>query len=144
MFSLFWIVNVFRYTVHSVGAGCTGVWYFQVSEADPSTERLTASSGSLCRALTTSFGSICYGGLIIAVIQTLRVLARQLEESDNGIVRFIGCCLDCILQCVQDIVDYINSYAFTFCAIYGDDYCTAVGKAGALFGASGFDAIIND
>merc|ERR1711937_921917 len=75
MFSLFWIVNVFRYTVHSVGAGCTGVWYFQVSEADPSTERLTASSGSLCRALTTSFGSICYGGLIIAVIQTLRVLA---------------------------------------------------------------------
>merc|ERR1711934_262782 len=31
MFSLFWIVNVFRYTVHSVGAGCTGVWYFQVS-----------------------------------------------------------------------------------------------------------------
>jgi len=96
------------------------------------------------RAFTTSLGSICYGGLIIAAIETMRVLAQSLENSDNDAARFIGCCLDCILQCIQEIIDYINSYAFTICAIYGDDYCTAVGKTMDLFSASGFDAIIND
>jgi len=74
----------------------------------------------------------------------MRVMARSLEESDNAATQFIGCCLDCILSCIEDIVEYINSYAFTICAIYGDDYCTAVGKTMDLFMTNGFDLIIND
>jgi hypothetical protein len=146
LLSLFWIVNVKRYMVHCTAAGATGSWYFGVSEADPSSlSTVSGSAASFKRACTTSFGSICYGALIIAVIELMKVLARSLRDRDNNIfVQFVGCCLECILQCIQDIVEYINSYAFTICAIYGDDYCTAVGKTMNLFATNGFDLIIND
>ena len=49
-----------------------------------------------------------------------------MEDSDNAAQQFIGCCLDCLLACIEDILEFINSFAFTICAIYGDDYCTAV------------------
>lgn len=32
------------------------------------------------RAMTTSFGSNCFGSLLIAIIQTIRFLARQAEQ----------------------------------------------------------------
>jgi len=74
----------------------------------------------------------------------LKIMARQMRESDNGMARFVGCCLECILQCIQDIVEYINSYAFTICAIYGKPYCEAVSDTMMLFSTNGFDLIIND
>jgi len=144
IFSLFWILHVKCYVVHCTGAGATGSWYFQVSEADPSTRMMSASMPSLRRACTTSFGSVCYGALIISVIETLKVMARSMRRSDNGVTRLVGCCLECLLQCIQDIVEYLNSYAFTIVAIYGDDYCSGVRKTMELFSHSGFDLIIND
>lgn len=44
------------------------------------------TAASAKRALTTSFGSICYGSLIIAIIQTLKAMARSAQQSaaDNG------------------------------------------------------------
>jgi len=146
LLSLFWIVNVKRYVVHSVAAGATGSWYFSVAEGDSNSSNVASgSAAAFKRAVTTSFGSICYGALIIACIELMKVLARQLQDRDNNMaVQFIGCCLECILQCIEDIVEYINSYAFTICAIYGDDYCTAVGKTMNLFATNGFDLIIND
>lgn len=144
LLSLFWIINVCRYVIHATGAGVTGVWFFMTSENDPSSQNQSASYGSLCRALTTSLGSICYGALIISVIEVMRVLARSMEDSDNAAQQFIGCCLDCLLACVEDILEFINSFAFTICAIYGDDYCTAVSKTMDLFMNNGWDLIIND
>jgi hypothetical protein len=146
LFSLLWIINVKRYIVHCTGAGATGSWYFSVSELDPaSISQAGTSAGSLCRALTSSFGSVCYGALIITIIEMMKLMARSLRDRDNNaFVQFIGCCLECILQCIEDIVEYINSYAFTICAIYGDDYCSAVSKTMGLFSSNGFDLIIND
>lgn len=94
--------------------------------------------------MTTSFGSICYGALVISLIETMKVLARSMMNSDNGCQRFVGCCIWCILSCIEDIVEYINSYAFTICAIYGDNYCSAVNRTMNLFQHNGFDMIIND
>jgi hypothetical protein len=36
---------------------------------------------SLFRALTTSFGSVCVGSLLVAVIKTLQALVRRLRNS---------------------------------------------------------------
>jgi len=146
LFSLLWIINVKRYIVHSTAAGATGSWFFSVSEADPSSvSRAGSSASALGRSLSTSLGSICYGALVISIIELMKILARSLRGRDNNaVVQFIGCCLECLLQCIEDIVEYINSYAFTICAIYGDDYCTAVSKTMNLFSTNGFDLIIND
>jgi len=144
LLSLYWIVNVKRYVVHCTAAGAFGTWYFQVAEGDPNSASIAGSGQSFKRAITTSFGSICYGALIISLIELMEAMARSMRESENGIAKFVGCCLECILACIRDMVEYLNSYAYTIVAIFGDDYCTAVNKTMAVFGGNGWDMLIND
>jgi hypothetical protein len=68
------------------------------------------------RALTTSFGSICYGSLIIALVQTLRALVRgaadQARSEGNLFSLFCLYCLDCILSIIEAMVEYFNKVKF--------------------------------
>jgi hypothetical protein len=99
------------------------------------------------RALTTSLGPNCYGSLFIAIIQTLKALADQARNNDgndNLVCTIILCCISCILQLIQDMLEYFNKYAFAQVAIYGKDYCSAAKDTWALVKARGIDAIIND
>jgi hypothetical protein len=47
------------------------------------------------RALTTSFGSICFGSLIVAVIQTVRTILRSLRSrsANNAAVMLLLWCV---------------------------------------------------
>jgi hypothetical protein len=64
------------------------------------------------RALTTSFGSICYGSLIIALIQTLRQIvqssAEQARQEGGLFALFCLYCVDCILSIIESIIQYFN------------------------------------
>merc|ERR1719271_861586 len=101
---------------------------------------------SFKRATTTSFGSICFGSLLIAIIQALKALVERSGDDDNegGLACFLRCVATCILQCLEDILEFFNTYAFVHVAFYGDDYCTAGKKTWGLICASGWDMIIND
>ena len=85
---------------------------------------------------------------LIAIIETLKALARNAKNNaanDNNIgLAILFCCLQCILQCIGDLLEYFNKYAFTQVAIYGKDYCQAAKDTWELFKSRGFDAIIND
>ena len=84
------------------------------------------------------------GALIIATIELLEAMARKAQQdSDNGFAAFAACCVRCLLDCLGDIVRFINRYAFTICAIYGDDYCTSVKLTMDVLRQNGFEAIIN-
>ena len=100
------------------------------------------------RALTTSFGSICYGSLLIAIIQTLRAMANQAKNDSNNDgnagLAILFCCLQCILSLIADILEYFNKYAFAQVAIYGKDYCSAAKDTWKLFKQRGIDALVND
>jgi len=143
-FAMVWIITVKHAVIECTAAGSFGTWYFQVSDNPGPAVHPVASCGAFTRSCTTSFGSLCYGSLIISIIATMRFLAQSLEESDNGCVRFIGCCLDCFLACIEDVVRYINSYAYCIVAIYGSSYCEAVGTVMSVFAGNGFDMLIND
>ena len=53
------------------------------------------------RALTTSFGSICFGSLLVALIQALKQLAHEARQNgDSGI---LACIAECILGCLESI-----------------------------------------
>eukprot|EP00656_Telonema_subtile_P008076 TRINITY_DN1378_c0_g1_i1.p1 TRINITY_DN1378_c0_g1~~TRINITY_DN1378_c0_g1_i1.p1 ORF type:complete len:530 (-),score=92.39 TRINITY_DN1378_c0_g1_i1:222-1811(-) len=145
LLSLYWIGYVNMYIVHCTSAGVFGHWYFKVTDADPSTKQTSPTLPALQRATSSSFGSVCLGGLIIATIELLNALARQAQrDADNGIVAFVACCIRCVLECIGDIVRFINRYAFTICAIYGDSYCESVSLTMDVLKQNGFEAIIND
>jgi hypothetical protein len=100
------------------------------------------------RAFTTSFGSVCYGSLLIALIQTLRAIIRMArssaEDADNVFCVVVLCCLECFVAMIEELIEYFNKYAFTQVAIYGKDYCTAAKDTWELAKSRGLDAVIND
>jgi Plasma-membrane choline transporter len=96
----------------------------------------------LLSALTTSFGSICFGSLIAAIVQALRALAN--EAQNNGDAALLACIAQCILGCIQSCVEYFNKWAFIYVGLYGYSYLEAGKNVITLFKNRGWDAIIAD
>ncbi|CCW66946.1 unnamed protein product [Phytomonas sp. Hart1] len=90
--------------------------------------------------MTTSFGSICFGALLVAIIELIRFLVESIDSDDN----FLKCILDCILACIERIIEYFNTYAFVHVAIYGCGYFEAATRTFQLFQQCLFKAIVND
>ncbi|OUM61319.1 hypothetical protein PIROE2DRAFT_45310 [Piromyces sp. E2] len=152
LFSFYFSSQVINNTVHVIISGVFATYYFrgvvESSTGQVSVDVKHPTWQSFKRALTTSFGSICYGSLIIAIIDTLRALARSAQEdaSENGncLVCLLACCVECILSCIGEMLEYFNKYAFTEVAIYGKSYCQAAKDTWQLCKTRGIDAIIND
>ncbi len=118
IFFLFWTQQVFKNLIHTTVAGLVGTWYFSFDEANSFCS--SALRMSLFRSLTYSFGSICYGSLLVAVLQTLDWIVQSLrsERDRNGNVgvSLLLCCLDCILSLLQGIIKYFNNWVSLICA----------------------------
>ena len=92
--------------------------------------------------MTTSFGSICFGSLLVAIVQALRALANQAQE--NGDAGILACIAVCILGCIESLIEYFNKWAFIYVGIYGYSYLEAGKNVIALFRNRGWEAIIAD
>lgn len=138
--SYFFTHQVLQNTVHVTVAGTVGVWWFDPEEGASCCS--TAVIGSMTRALTTSFGSICFGSLIVALIQALRALAN--EARNNGDAGALACIAECLLGCLQGIAEYFNKWAFIYVGLYGYSYLEAGKNVITLFKNRGWDAIIAD
>ncbi len=68
-------------------------------------------------------------------------MVQQARRSKNDFAR---ACAECIIGCIESIVEYFNIYAFTQVAIYGKTYCEAAKATMQLLKSRGIDAIIND
>jgi len=123
--SLYWGIQVIKSVVQVTVAGTLACWWFQPQRPSP-------VRGSLFRALTTSFGSICFGSLIVAVIQALREVLHGLRRraqsgrgnrDRNAIVDCLQSILLMILEYLMDLLEqavrYFNKYAFCYVAAYG-------------------------
>merc|ERR1711916_181509 len=78
--------------------------------------------GALRRATTTSFGSVCFGSLVVAILKTIRSLIRfMLNASDNQFLAFV---INCILGCIESLMEIFNQYAFAEVA-FGKSYIRA-------------------
>lgn len=101
----------------------------------------------------------------MAFIQALRQLANQARANGEG--GALACIAECILGCIQGIIEYFNKWAYTYVGLYGYSYLevravlqithyhgllefelTTVGQAGknvfTLFRNRGWEAIIAD
>jgi hypothetical protein len=133
LISFYWGLQVFKNIGHVTVSGTVATFWYN-------SESKGATGSSLKRATTTSFGSICFGSLLVAILQALRALAESQREEGS----FLGCICECILGCLQSLMEYFNRWAFVYVGIYGYKF-TQAGKAVIeLFHTRGFDAIIND
>jgi Plasma-membrane choline transporter len=98
--SYYWTAQVLSNVVHVTTAGTVGTWWFRPSEAGGCCSH--AVRQSYVRALTTSFGSICLGSLIVAIIQAIRETINISRENGDS---FIACCAECLIGCIESLVE---------------------------------------
>jgi hypothetical protein len=137
--SYFWTMQVIKNVVHTTVAGTVGTWWFHPSEASSCCSK--AVCDSFIRSITWSFGSICFGSLIVAIIQALRELAKSAREDGDSMLM---CCADCILGCIESLVEYFNQWAYVYVALYGYSFMEAGRNVMTLFRQRGWTSIITD
>lgn len=144
----YYISEVIRNVIHVTVSGIFGCWYY-MSKSDQGMPRWPAL-GSLKRAMTYSFGSICFGSLIVSIIETLKQVINLLRQSvlgDNGNGAFaqIGfMILGWIINFLQWLASYFNHYAYSFVALYGRPYLKSAKQTWHMLREKGMDALIND
>jgi hypothetical protein len=55
-----------------------------------------------------------------------------------------ACCAECIVGCIEGMVEYFNRYAYIEIALYGKAYIPAAKDTWRLFTDRGIDALVND
>ncbi|KAI9316911.1 plasma-membrane choline transporter-domain-containing protein [Dichotomocladium elegans] len=139
VFSFYWTSQVISYVTHVTLAGIYATVYFLND-----TVRHPALS-SMRRATTTSFGSICFGSLLIAIINVIRYFLSIAQQStDNPILSFLVCVIQCIVGCFQGVFEWFTYYAFSGVAIFGEAFIPAARRTWNLIKDRGIDAMIND
>jgi hypothetical protein len=129
--SLYWGYNVFKNVSHTTTCGVAATWYFSTSPHKP-------SRSAFKRTMTTSFGSVCFGSLLVAILQATRALLRGMRRGP------CFCIAMCCLCCIEALMRYFNMYAFAQVAIYGSSFFQAAKATWNLLSSRGIDAIIND
>lgn len=137
LFSFYWTSQVIKNTIHVTTSGAVATWYFMRGTGMPHNPTLA----SFRRTVTTSFGSVCLGSLLVALLQTLRAILRGIKGRVGSLIAAI---LDCILGLIESLFQYFNRYAFAQVAIYGKTYCRAAKDTWELVKSHGVEAIIND
>eukprot|EP00401_Gymnodinium_catenatum_P027814 CAMPEP_0117488700 /NCGR_PEP_ID=MMETSP0784-20121206/16650_1 /TAXON_ID=39447 /ORGANISM="" /LENGTH=455 /DNA_ID=CAMNT_0005283395 /DNA_START=102 /DNA_END=1469 /DNA_ORIENTATION=+ len=122
LFSYYWGSQVFANLLHVTCAGVIARWYFN-KQVD------NAICKSFGHASTNYIGSICFGSLLIAIIQTMKAVLesfRSRERRSGNVGAEIAAEIAmCLLQCVESMARMFNTLAFIIVAIYGLDYMSA-------------------
>mmetsp|Transcript_33652 Transcript_33652/g.77658 ORF Transcript_33652/g.77658 Transcript_33652/m.77658 type:complete len:140 (+) Transcript_33652:1217-1636(+) len=93
--------------------------------------------------MTYSFGSVCFGSLLAAIVEALKKLV-QMERNENNDCQVLLCLIQCILQILEDIIEYFNKWAMVYVGLYGFGYLDAGKNVIALFKARGWTTVITD
>ena len=138
--SFYWTTQVLQNILHVTVSGVVGTWWFDPQDA------LSVFSPSIVdsfrRSTTYSFGSICMGSLLVAIIQTMEAMARSARQNNTGGI--LLCIIECILRLISRIAVYFNRWAYCYVGLYGFDYISSGKKAMELFQARGWTTIITD
>ena len=141
---LYWTQQVIQNTLHTTTAGAVSSWWILPEDEGGSFSNRGCCgqdvSDALYRSCTYSFGSICFGSLLVAILQTLEQWARQTRNRRD----LVSCVIQCIVICLRAYLEYFNSWAFCYVGIYGYDYLSAGRKVIDLFKARGWTTLITD
>lgn len=126
--------------MHVTTAGTVATWWFVPDEANSWCSQ--AQRDSFYRAVTTSFGSICFGSFLVAIVQALRTLEHYTRDERD--YQFLTCIIQCILGCIESIIEYVNRWAYVYIGMYGFSYLEAGKNVVELFQNKGWTVVISD
>merc|ERR1719276_712456 len=140
LLSFYWTHQVLKNIVRATVSGVVGTWWFTPAESGSFCS--IAVAGSFIRSTTYSFGSICFGSLIVAILHAIRESLRRAQNDRNGGI--LRCIATCMLTYIERLVEYFNKWAFVYVGLYGYGYVDAGKKVISLFKTRGWSTIIAD
>lgn len=115
VFSYYWVVATNYYVFYLISANLAANCYFldgtQYFPQNPIWD-------SVKKSLSKTFGSAAFAGFIAAIMSTLEHICDQLMNSDNNVMKIIGCIVYCILCCLQAIFHHISRYGLFYVTVY--------------------------
>ncbi|OQS03584.1 hypothetical protein THRCLA_04096 [Thraustotheca clavata] len=137
----YWGASVVKNIVSVTIAGTVASW--KVNAAAP-----CITMSAWLRAITLNLGSICFGSLIVAILEAieavLNTLSAMASATDNCIAACLLACISCIIGCIRSWIETFNRFAYAYVGIHGYSFMTAGQHVSALFAAKGWTAIVND
>ena len=121
MISGYWTSEVTKNISTVLVSGTVGTWWFAPIEA--SSFCSSAVVDSFKRATTYSFGSICFGSLLVAILNVVIDAVKRLRRNRGCVL--LSCVLTCLLSFLERLAEYFNKWAFVYVGLYGYDYMTA-------------------
>ncbi|CAE8634940.1 unnamed protein product [Polarella glacialis] len=80
-------------------------------------------------ALTTSFGSICFGALLVAAMRAWEAFLcqarKQAQQEGNTACCLLLMAVECVVSCIGDILEYFSEWAYVQCAVRGVSFVEA-------------------
>ncbi|XP_023574107.1 choline transporter-like protein 5 isoform X2 [Octodon degus] len=131
LFLFLWLVNFVLALAQCTLAGAFASYYWAMKKPDdiPRLPLFTAFG----QAVRYHTGSLAFGSLILALIQTFKVileyLDRRLKKAENVVSKFIKCCLICCFWCLEKLIKFLNKNAYIMIAIYGKNFCRSARDA---------------
>ncbi|XP_037009852.2 choline transporter-like protein 2 isoform X3 [Artibeus jamaicensis] len=131
VFMFFWLANFVLALGQVTLAGAFASYYWALRKPDDLPAFPLFSSFS--RALRYHTGSLAFGALILAIVQTIRVILEYLDQrlkaADNKFAKFLMTCLKCCFWCLEKFIRFLNRNAYIMIAIYGTNFCTSAKNA---------------
>jgi len=135
MFMIFWTSQFIRATVWTSMAAAICRWF--VEDNAPDAEKPCCGMGSgthrigggLLLVLSKHLGSMAFGALIIAIVQTIRAVVTIIDyytqdaQNANFLIKLAVKCLQYCLACIQRTIEFVSYYGFIFVALQGDGFC---------------------
>jgi len=154
LLSLYWGQNVCKGVSDVTAAGAIGAWVFvpeTVAAPAPCVGLLKpVVSNALLRAMTTCFGSICFGTLVVAVVQALVATLKQLKyrRMSNCVplglpLKLVNCCVDCVLDAIKRAAEAFNEWALVYTGLYGRSFLASGRAVIGLVKKAGMDVAAN-
>lgn len=125
----FWIIQFIIGCQHMVIAGAVATWFFTRNKSQLDYPICT----SLSHMVKYHLGTIAFGSLILAIIQTIRVVFKAIKSTIKDF-KFTStecmyeCCSGC-LTCLEKVLVFLTRNAYIEVAIYGDNLWTSGKRA---------------
>ena len=141
-----WTSLLFTELRGAVVAGSVGHWYYHHGDRSPPLRWPSLTSAKW--AFTTQFGSLCFGSLILFILQLIQMLIRMLREQanrgDNSGLKLLCCMFECLFACFYEFVRIFTGFATIVVALSGQSFCDSAKTVYNVCKRNGFELVVVD
>eukprot|EP01017_Pseudomicrothorax_dubius_P022500 TRINITY_DN24371_c0_g1_i1.p1 TRINITY_DN24371_c0_g1~~TRINITY_DN24371_c0_g1_i1.p1 ORF type:complete len:655 (+),score=109.81 TRINITY_DN24371_c0_g1_i1:198-2162(+) len=134
-FGFLWGLGFLIALTQFILASTTAIWYYAQGQDGQGAHRPV--SRSFYRAFRYHLGSIAFGSLILAIVQAIKLILAYISAKaketgmtkNNKFVEYAIAAMNCLVNCFERFIQYLNKNAYIQIAIRGTTFCQAARDA---------------